>query len=308
MISRLPIKRLQELASGTQLQIDKNSGILFGKRQGYDVCLRVVDNTYKALISFSVSLDDNMPQKEDFDELMQANKSLSSCNVHQYSVSFVLNPGLTRNKSIEAIVTSINNTVQFLESKGYKNCCETCGKKDDISTYIINGTEVASCSDCFKANTGSNLRTEQDSGVKENVLGGIIGALIGSLIGVAAIIIIGQLGYVAYISGIVMAICALKGYEILGKKLGKLGIVISGIIVLLMIYFAWVANLALLVSRESGYSISTSFSLAFSNSTASEFVEGLIYLYVFSIVAFVVIALGKLRSQKNESITHKMES
>ncbi len=45
---------------------------------------------------------------------------------------------------------------------------------------------------------------------KENWLAGIVGAFIGSLIGVGVIILLGQLGYVAALSGIAMAVCALK--------------------------------------------------------------------------------------------------
>ena len=47
---------------------------------------------------------------------------------------------------------------------------------------------------------------------RENVPAGIVGAFLGSLIGVACAVLIGQLGYVASISGLVMAVCALKGY------------------------------------------------------------------------------------------------
>ncbi len=51
---------------------------------------------------------------------------------------------------------------------------------------------------------------------KENVLAGLVGAFLGSLIGVACIVGIGQMGYVASISGLVMAVCAIKGYSLLG--------------------------------------------------------------------------------------------
>ena len=47
---------------------------------------------------------------------------------------------------------------------------------------------------------------------RENVLAGIVGAFLGSLIGVACIVIVGQMGYVASICGLVMAVCSLKGY------------------------------------------------------------------------------------------------
>ena len=68
------------------------------------------------------------------------------------------------------------------------------------------------------------------------MIGGIVGALVGSLLGVACIVILSQLGYVAALSGVVMAVCTLKGYEIGSGKLSKRGIVISVILMLVMTY------------------------------------------------------------------------
>ena len=67
---------------------------------------------------------------------------------------------------------------------------------------------------------------------RENVPAGIVGAFLGSLIGVACAVLIGQLGYVASISGLVMAVCALKGYELLGGSLTKKGALISTLLIL----------------------------------------------------------------------------
>ena len=62
---------------------------------------------------------------------------------------------------------------------------------------------------------------------RENIAAGIVGAFLGTLLGVVCIVIIDQMGYVASVSGFVMAICALKGYELLGGTLSKKGAVIS---------------------------------------------------------------------------------
>lgn len=77
-----------------------------------------------------------------------------------------------------------------------------------------------------------------ESKKKENIVAGTVGAFFGSLLGVACIVAVGQLGYVASISGVVMAVCALKGYEMLGGGLSKKGAVIAGVLVLAMTYFA----------------------------------------------------------------------
>ena len=55
--------------------------------------------------------------------------------------------------------------------------------------------------------------------VKENVFLGAVGALAGTLIGVICIVITGQLGYVSALCGVVMGVCALRGYQMLGKTL-----------------------------------------------------------------------------------------
>lgn len=70
----------------------------------------------------------------------------------------------------------------------------------------------------------------------ENFIAGLVGAFFGSLLGVALIVLLGQLGYVAAVSGLVMAVCALKGYEKLGGALSKKGVIASSVIILVMTY------------------------------------------------------------------------
>ena len=73
---------------------------------------------------------------------------------------------------------------------------------------------------------------------RDNVIAGTVGAFLGSLIGVACIVILSKLGYVAAVSGVVMAVCAIKGYALLGGKLTRKGAVISGLLILVMTYIA----------------------------------------------------------------------
>lgn len=67
---------------------------------------------------------------------------------------------------------------------------------------------------------------------KENVFLGIIGAIIGAIPGVLLWILIGQLGRVAVICGVAIAIGALYGYAFLGKNISKTGLIVCGIVVL----------------------------------------------------------------------------
>lgn len=74
---------------------------------------------------------------------------------------------------------------------------------------------------------------------KEHFFAGIFGALLGSLLGACVIVLMGRLDYVAAISGVVMAVATLKGYELLAGKLSIKGIVVS---ILLMVGMTYLGN------------------------------------------------------------------
>ena len=103
---------------------------------------------------------------------------------------------------------------------------------------------ATTCSFCGEAVTPQTQPVNQPSDTvenaplveekHENVVKGTIGALIGSLIGGALIILLFQMNIMAALGGLVLAFCALKGYELLGGKLSTKGIIISIILILVM--------------------------------------------------------------------------
>ena len=73
---------------------------------------------------------------------------------------------------------------------------------------------------------------------KDNFALGILGALIGGLLGAASIILLAQAGLISAISGLILAFCTLKGFELLGGKLDKKAIAVCVVIMLAVPYFA----------------------------------------------------------------------
>lgn len=73
----------------------------------------------------------------------------------------------------------------------------------------------------------------------ENVLAGIIGAFLFSLVGGALWFVLYQVGFVAGISGLVGAVCAIKGYAFFAKKESLKGVVIATVIAVLVMVLAW---------------------------------------------------------------------
>lgn len=136
---------------------------------------------------------------------------------------------------------------------------------------------------------------------RENIAAGAVGAFLGSLIGVACTVIIGQLGYVASVSGLVMAVCALKGYELLGGTLSKKGAAVSSLLILLMTFFAHRLTWAIAVSSELECGIPDAYR-AIPHLLKGGILEGppywgdLAMLYLFTLLGAVPTVLGGLRS------------
>lgn len=87
------------------------------------------------------------------------------------------------------------------------------------------------------------------SEVKENVLLGTVGALIGCIIGAVLIVVLSYMGYMASISGLVMGICALKGYTLLGKKMSVKGIVITAVLMIVTVLVSHMVGWGLAVAE-----------------------------------------------------------
>jgi len=129
--------------------------------------------------------------------------------------------------------------------------------------------------------------------------------VLGSLIGVVCIIILGRLGYVAALSGIVMAFCTLKGFDKLGGKLTAVGIVISCVIMIAMTYFGnrldWAFEISSVIEKYRNVL------QAFRNVPAFVEKEGIKGAYIaafvqqllFIVVGAVPTIVSAFREQKN---------
>lgn len=122
----------------------------------------------------------------------------------------------------------------------------------------------------------------------ENILNGIIGAIGGACLGGALIVLMSRFGLFASLCGAVIAVCALKGYEFLGGRLSKTGIVTS--IVLLCIVPAVAYFLSLSISLQKQFPFLTLLQ-AFKGllivmkdnpETMSEVIRELLILYLFT--------------------------
>lgn len=201
------------------------------------------------------AVDDNPARK-----IREASKAIGASSLKNYKLTCTIKNGLTKKKTKEHILQAIEDVTTYLNLHQFVQCCEVTGETDQVSIYIV-GNVLSFLSQKAYAEKSQALdmqeQTTQQKG--ENVFLGIIGAFLGSLIGVAAIVIIGQLGYVSLLSGLVMGTCVIKGYELLAKRLSKKGVVVSAVIILVMTYFANQLDWTFTIARAfqaGGYSVS----------------------------------------------------
>lgn len=159
--------------------------------------------------------------------------------------------------------------------------CQNCGKE------LLDNMTV--CDGCGTAVATQPVAAKSVAVKPENVLTGVVGAVIGALLGGASIVLLSQLGYVAAISGLILAVCTLKGYELLGGQLSKRGILISCLLMAITPYIADRIDWAIVIAQtfaDEGVSLGMAFAAVHDVIAESDMVGdyfsnlGMIYLFV----------------------------
>mgnify|MGYP006862533273 FL=1 len=109
-----------------------------------------------------------------------------------------------------------------------------------------------------------------------------------------------------------MAVCTLKGYEMLGGNLSRKGVALCVVLMLAMTFVGDRLDWAILVSRELGYSFLTSFRLipALIEADvieASSYWTSLVMLYLFLLLGMVPTVRNSLVSRANASRIYRLE-
>lgn len=126
----------------------------------------------------------------------------------------------------------------YLVENHAEECCSFCGAlgADMNGIYQLDEQVEIMCADCFRRQM--DQEAAQGKKKKTNLAAGIVGAVFGSLIGVACWVLIYQLGYIAGLTGFVMMVCCMKGFELLGGRLSRAGVIVSILISIVMLFAA----------------------------------------------------------------------
>ena len=314
MNKKKKVEVYQEAAMSSGLRYDEANDLFHGVRDGFDFIAYHTDENHPfamVLHTAAKSADGSVLDKKVIKAFEKSSKSIGYLG--QKNMDIRVTVQATAKNLKEAMNECIMATTSFLRANGYSPCCDLCGQSVETGAQKMGGEYYHMCPDCeTKMRSDAALKAQQSSQKKENIVGGIVGALLGSLLGALSILVLSQLGYVAALSGAIMAVCVLKGYEMLGGKLTKKAIVISVIIMILMTYFGDRVDWAIILFRdagggEAGFNIFecyrlVSYALAEDIIDVGSYVANLFLLYLFVALGAVPAIRSKLKEKKEEGI------
>lgn len=253
----------KRLASGIGFTYDENTNTIYGVKNGYELLIYASDQRYPYLLTITTSARSaNVSLGKEEISLFKKSVAPAVAMTQKDSLITVTNKNQTNQNRLSGDVGfTLDALTAFLRERGFMPCCQTCGASTQTVGFMLETARLHLCADCAaRAKSENEVKAQKRQQRNVNIVGGIIGAVLGSLIGVACIVILGMLGYVAALSGIVMAFCTLKGFDKLGGKLTVVGIVISCVIMVGMTYFGnrldWAIEISNAMQEYYDYEVS----------------------------------------------------
>lgn len=309
----------EQLALAMGMYLDGN--VIYGERNGFELLIYATDARYPYLLTVSLSAK---PQsgiflsKEEKKWFAKDHKPVTALNQEGNLITMVMGNTAKQEKLKENLEMGLNGLISFLQQKDYVPCCQFCGEQVETTGYTTGNTYLHLCPECsVKLQQDATLLAQEKAQRKENLVGGIVGAFFGSLVGILCIIFFSQLGRIAAISGAVMAVCTIKGYEILGRKLTKKGVVACFIMMLVMTYMGDRLDWAIMVMREVGSDFGLDFITAFQfipQLVAENMIDSgsywtnLVVLYLFTIGGAIPTINSAMKELKNAAFIRQIGS
>ncbi len=217
---------------------DKDLQVAYGSMNGYHVVIKHLPQQRQMVIQYQV-LEGTESAAIDLRNFLAEFSKKKNVNAATYINNTLTVTLMAKNKQLGDLVKETMITItNYLLEHHMEEGCKSCGNKghEINGIYQINDEVEIMCSDCFQRRSAN-----QDIEYKKkttNMAAGIVGALFGALLGVICWVLIYQLGYIAGITGFVMVVCCMKGFELLGGRLNRPGVVLSILISVVMLFVA----------------------------------------------------------------------
>lgn len=299
--------RYAEIAQFLGMRFNEEYCVITGEKDGFTLRITGLDNgrgIEYGMVCVAVGVGNNSVKADHDNRFHKEHKGIMGVNQEKHTVLMTLKQCTNVEKIKGILQESLPAFLDMLKMEGFTNGCELCGESKETEAAYVAGRPIFLCGECYdRVSQNAEAYTANEKNKKENLVGGIVGALIGSLIGAGSIVLLSQLGYVAALSGVIMAVCALKGYEMLGGKLSKKGILITVVIMIIMTYVGDRVDWAIAVARELEIDIFYGYRLipylvSEDAIDISSYIANLVLVYAFLLLGAIPTIRSAIRKDK----------
>lgn len=309
--------QLSKVAKATGMVYDK-TGVIYGTYRQYSFCVEETANAGIFSVHFWAAPAD--PQSAQglypyLEQLKQSRKFIRHVAAEGSHILVQMKIYSGTDKNRQNIEDVLNAVTGFLGQNSYGNVCNRCGKAEDLSLCQINGACMQLCGDCYHGAVNTLSAEEQKAKLKKgNLVTGLVGALIGALIGGVLWVLVSQLGYIAGIVGLILAVLSLKGYELLGGKIDKIGIAVTMVIIVVVLFLANYFSLAWIIHSEFSSLYDITFADAFRSvpdflsydDILMPFIRDLVVGYAFTAAASIPVIRGMYNKSNNRFLARRL--
>lgn len=230
-------------------RLEREQNVMHGMYNGIIVLIVPVSATNQYQIQLHVNLEKSLAKPQFLDYLGALRQIYSYVTYAGYNGMDTVSLSIQsrEDKDRENLAEIIDSVTAKCSQCGLHSCCTHCKSVEVLYPAAVDGVPVLLCQNCL---TRTMNEVSAQSQKKENVLLGLIGAAVGVLLGAVLWVIIGQVGFIAGIAGYVIVLCGMKGYQMLGKDMSRIGVIICVILSCLAIVGAEFVSLGLVIYKE----------------------------------------------------------
>lgn len=308
-------EQLREIASRLGFQFDEEASVIYGKQSQYLFVLMGTGNKNQLQIVFSVKGKEEagtvFEGGNPLQDLSRQSSVIANVKIDQYRVTALLKSSMTKGKVIKKLETALQEITQTLQENSYEQVCSQTGQAGEVGLYQLGNSVFLVNEDSYQL-LKNNLQLELDSydSQNEQLILGTVGAFLGSLLGGLVALLVARMGYVSVAAGLVLGVSTIKGYELLGKKLTKKGVVVSTIWMLLTVFLVNQIDLAIELMNYLGIEFGLAFQavneMIFSGEIPDNYFLNLGLLAVFTLGGAWMSVASALSNHKSRSLTRKI--
>lgn len=293
---------LSAVAQQANLEPDSQLDVIHGNVNGYSVIAStsgtVVGNTNPNFLTYIFGINGGNPQLTAQEFAHLRGDLLYDFQVSNFQLAVLVQLDWNNNESINKALTALYTMTDYLASNNYQNADVYTGQPENTIPTVFDKQYLL-----VSQNSLNNLTSVSSNGeqMKGNQGLGYLGAFIGTLLGTAAIVLFTQIGVVAALSGLIMALASFWLFRKFGGKLNAVSIIVIILMMLGMTYVGERVSWAIAIAQQTPLSFLDGFLYTHELVEPSVFIMDLLMQYLFVAIGAISTIIRTIRFGRDTS-------